>query len=102
MKKKIPLIIIIVASIISSALIITALFIPRPPSNGYLNDAPQIVNRNPSSNIVISEEESQLFEVSVVDPNNDSLTYMWTINGTATGSNSNSYMYVADYDSAGS
>ena len=102
MKKKIPIIIFLIASIFSATWIITILVFPKTPTNGVSNYAPQIINRNPSNNVIISEDESQLFEVLALDPNNDTLTYTWSINGTSTGSNSNDYTFTTNYDSAGS
>jgi len=65
-----------------------------------VNRSPTIDDYYPSTDPIINEGESQLFNVTYSDPDGDTLTVQWLLNGTFVGSNDN-YTYTADYDSAG-
>ena len=51
--------------------------------------------------IEINETESITFNITVWDPDNQSLTYEWYVNDTPTGTNATNYTFYTDYDSAG-
>ncbi|MFH0977994.1 MAG: S8 family serine peptidase [Candidatus Woesearchaeota archaeon] len=64
------------------------------------NTAPAIIASNPADNrISIKEPNNQTFNVTVAD--NDPITFVWTINGTDTGSQG-SYEFKGNYSSKGS
>ena len=100
MKKKILLLVLIIATGIISGVIIGAIILS--PSPHRYNIPPRIINRSPLSDVIISEGESQEFIVNATDSNLDILTYAWKINGTLTGAVKNSYTYHSDFNSAGS
>ena len=61
---------------------------------------PVITSFYPTTNPIINETQSQKFNVTATDPDNDTLTYRWYLNSSlvATGRN---YTYISDYNSAG-
>jgi len=65
-----------------------------------VNRPPTIDSYYPPSNPTINEGESQEFNVTYSDPDLNSLTVQWYLNGTPTVT-TDSYNFTADFDSAG-
>jgi len=65
-----------------------------------LNEPPAIDSYYPIGDPTITEEESQLFNVTYSDADGNPLTVQWYLNGTPTSTLDN-YTFVGDYDSAG-
>jgi outer membrane protein assembly factor BamB len=66
-----------------------------------VNRSPTIDSHYPSINPMVQEGESQEFNITKSDLDGDPLTVIWWLNQTDTGETSDSYMYTADYESAG-
>ncbi|PIP19818.1 MAG: hypothetical protein COX41_00830, partial [Candidatus Omnitrophica bacterium CG23_combo_of_CG06-09_8_20_14_all_41_10] len=65
-----------------------------------VNRYPIIDSCSPSTNPMITEEETQVFTVSASDPDYDQLTISWYLNESLV-TTGDSYTFVADYNSAG-
>lgn len=66
------------------------------------NRAPVIDSFNPEKNeVVINESDSSIFSVRASDPDEDSLSYDWLVDGEVVG-DSESFVYQSDYESNGS
>jgi len=65
-----------------------------------VNRAPVIDTYYPPTNPSITEEQSQVFNITYSDPDLDSVTVQWYLNSTPTGTNDN-YTFTANYTSAG-
>jgi|GEM_PF-5345983 len=59
------------------------------------NLAPTITASSPSDPVSIEGGNSQTFSVTATDPDGDTLTYTWYVDGSQVGTNSNSYTYTA-------
>ncbi len=55
----------------------------------------------PPGSLNVGEDTSQLFSVTAHDPEGQSLTYVWTLDGQSVGSDSPSYSYMATWGTAG-
>jgi len=66
-----------------------------------VNRPPVIDTSFPLTDPTISEGESQEFNITKSDLDGDPLTLTWWLNQTDTGETSDSYTYVANYESAG-
>lgn len=62
---------------------------------------PSIISYSPDGNQTIREGESKAFSITAFDPNNDLLAYSWFVGGNNTNESSGSFVYSANYDSAG-
>ncbi len=98
-KKNLFLVLIIAIGIISGTVMISFFF---RPSADLSNNQPQIIDRNPSTNKIISEGESQVFRITALDADDDVLSFIWTINDTSAGENVNNFTFLSNFDSAGS
>ena len=65
-----------------------------------VNRAPIITSYYPLTNPIINEGESQNFNVSAYDPDNDTLSFKWYLNDYLV-STTTTYTYNANYESAG-
>jgi len=66
------------------------------------NSAPTIDSFAPTDTTPeVNEGESQEFNITKFDLDGDPLTVTWWLNQTNAGETSNSYQYIADYESAG-
>jgi len=65
-----------------------------------VNRAPVIDSYYPLTDLAINDGGSQLFNVTYHDPDGDSLTVEWLLDGSFVGSNDN-YTFTADPDSSG-
>jgi len=74
-------------------------------ANGTIDvvtNKPPIINSFfPLTNPTINESQSQKFNVSASDPENDPITYKWYLDGISTGVTTKSYTYNADFNSSG-
>ena len=62
---------------------------------------PVLQNVNPAeSDVVMNSGETKLFQVTASDPDGDSLTYKWTLDGTPMGSRS-SFQYSPEVEAVG-
>ena len=66
-----------------------------------VNRPPTIDSYYPLTNPTIQEGESQEFNITKSDLDGDPLTVAWWLNQSDTGETSDSYTYVANYESAG-
>lgn len=66
-----------------------------------INRAPTIDDFYPTSNPTINETQSQEFNITVTDPDNDPITYAWFIDRALVGGNQDTYTHNTNYDSAG-
>jgi len=66
-----------------------------------LNSPPTIDSHYPPSDPAIFEGQSQEFNITKSDLDEEGLAVMWWLNGTATDETADSYTFVADYWSAG-
>jgi len=65
------------------------------------NSAPRISSFEPNaSNVTINENSSIKFNISVLDDENDSLSFNWYLNGSLKNTTQN-YTYEADFNAAG-
>jgi len=65
------------------------------------NKTLSIKNYYPSFNPTITETESQKFNITTFNPDNNQLNYTWYLNESQVGGNLNTYEFIADYDSSG-
>jgi len=70
-----------------------------PLSYGY--QAPQIDAFSPVSPFVMDEGDTQVFSVSASDPNGDSLSYYWALDGSPVGDDSPGYSFSPGYYDSG-
>ena len=64
-----------------------------------VNNPPVINSQAPASSTVnITTGNSQTFTVNASDADGDTITYSWTVNGTAAGTNSSSFTYTPIVD----
>ena len=59
------------------------------------NEAPILLSFTPVHNPFLLDSESISFNVDVVDPDGDPLTYNWTLEGSFVGTNSSNYTYTS-------
>ncbi|MDH7564232.1 MAG: PKD domain-containing protein [Candidatus Bathyarchaeota archaeon] len=72
----------------------------QSPSITIENTPPTIDNYYPLTDPVISEGETQLFNVSYSDPDNDIASVVWFVNGSQVWEG-DEYTFIADYESEG-
>jgi hypothetical protein len=64
------------------------------------DSAPIINSFYPTNNPTINEDSEQYFNITASDPENDTLTYEWTLNGEIVSTNSD-YKYSSNFESEG-
>ena len=65
------------------------------------NSAPSISSFEPNtSNVIINENQTIKFNISISDDENDTLSFSWYLNGTLKNTTQN-YTYEADFEAAG-
>lgn len=63
-----------------------------------ISNAPPVINwRSPENVFVFREIGTQVFSLRAYDPENDDLTYAWTLDGGAIGDDLPSYTYTTDW-----
>ena len=70
------------------------------PSVTITNSPPKIDSYFPETDPTINEGESQMFNITYSDNDNDPITIQWYLNGTLVSTNDN-YIFEANYTSAG-
>ncbi|MEM2779950.1 MAG: DUF2341 domain-containing protein [Candidatus Bathyarchaeia archaeon] len=70
------------------------------PSVTITNSPPKIDSYFPETDPTINEGESQMFNITYSDNDNDPITIQWYLNGTLVSTNDN-YTFEANYTSAG-
>lgn len=73
----------------------------QPNNTPAVNNPPVIDGFYPLNDPLISETQSQVFNVSASDLDNTSLTYSWYLDDSAVLGNITSYMFTSNYDSSG-
>jgi len=67
-----------------------------------VNRAPEIVGFSPDGDREMSEGTTLAFNISITDPDDDPIGYMWRLDGVLQGSSTvSSFTYRPDYNSAG-
>jgi len=66
-----------------------------------VNDAPVLTTVTPTGDVGMNEGTTKDFQVTATDPDGDSLTYTWTLDGKDTGIKTNNYTYAPDFTTAG-
>jgi ABC-type branched-subunit amino acid transport system substrate-binding protein len=61
-----------------------------------LNKAPVIADYYPFANLSINDTDIQFFSIAAYDPDGDTLTYSWYLNGTEVSGNSFTYTFIAN------
>ena len=65
------------------------------------NNAPIISGYTPLTNPTINEGQQQPFSITKSDPEGDSLSVEWIVNGISVATNVDSYIFNSDFSSAG-
>jgi PKD repeat protein len=63
--------------------------------------APVIDSFSPKGDVVIKETASKEFVINATDPDGDAITYNWTLNGVAVGTNLKTYTITTNYTTNG-
>ncbi|HWM53191.1 MAG TPA: PKD domain-containing protein, partial [Thermoplasmata archaeon] len=58
------------------------------------NRAPVIESTSPQASLLVNKSASTTFQVGAFDPDGDSLTFTWTVNGVPVGGSSTSYEFA--------
>ena len=90
----------IITGTISGTILISLSLIPSANSS---NDKPQIIDRDPSTNIIIQKENLTFFQlITTLDADEDVLSFSWTINETSIGEDADNFTFFSNFNSAGS
>ena len=96
MRRKAIFIVIIICIVVASVPTIYWIINSGNEGAGDANRAPVINSYYPLVDPSINKTETQEFNISATDPDGDSLTYGWYLNGTEVGGNFSNYIFDAN------